>query len=109
MSWRARTSSVLPPLFASLKSSGHESYDHEFPFWLPASGLVYIQPPSVDARTPKLKDCLNSPTTLKCMGDASVRVTADVYSHMVHGQDDAAKRWEEFQSRGLSEKRTEVQ
>jgi hypothetical protein len=29
---------------------------------------------------------------------------------MIHGQDDdAAKRWEEFQSRGLSDERNEVQ
>jgi integrase len=44
------------------------------------------------------------------LGHGSIRTTQEIYSHMIHGQDDeAAKRWEEFQSRGLSEKRTEVQ
>ena len=33
-----------------------------------------------------------------------------VYSHAIRGRDDeAARRWEEFQRRSLSEKRTEVQ
>jgi integrase len=44
------------------------------------------------------------------LGHGSIRTTQEIYSHMIHGQDDeAAKRWEEFQGRGLSEKRTEVQ
>ena len=44
------------------------------------------------------------------LGHSSVRVTADAYSHAIRWRDDeAAKRWEEFQSRGLSEKRNEVQ
>jgi integrase len=44
------------------------------------------------------------------LGHGSIRTTQEIYSHMIHGQDDeAAKRWEEFQSRSLSEKRTEVQ
>jgi integrase len=33
------------------------------------------------------------------LGHASIRTTQDIYSHMIHGQDDeAAKKWEEFQS-----------
>jgi integrase len=44
------------------------------------------------------------------LGHGSIRTTQEIYSHMIHGQDDeAAKRWEEFQSRSLSEKRNEVQ
>jgi site-specific recombinase XerD len=44
------------------------------------------------------------------LGHGSIRTTQEIYSHMIHGQDDeAARRWEEFQSRSLSEKRTEVQ
>jgi integrase len=31
------------------------------------------------------------------LGHSSVRVTADIYSHAIHGQDDeAARRWEEY-------------
>jgi integrase len=34
------------------------------------------------------------------LGHSSVRVTADVYSHAIHGQDDeAVRRWEEYQQR----------
>ena len=44
------------------------------------------------------------------LGHSSVRVTADVYSHAICGRDDeAARRWEEFQGRNLPEKRTGVQ
>jgi integrase len=41
------------------------------------------------------------------LGHSSVRVTAEVYSHMLNGQDDeAARRWEDFQRRNLPAKRT---
>jgi integrase len=44
------------------------------------------------------------------VGHSSVRVTADVYSHAIRGRDDeAARRWEEFQGRNLPEKQTGVQ
>ena len=44
------------------------------------------------------------------LGHGSIRTTQEIYSHMIHGQDDeAARRWEEFQSRSLSEERTKVQ
>ena len=44
------------------------------------------------------------------LGHSSVRVTADVYSHAIRGRDDeAARRWEEFQGRNLPEKQTGVQ
>jgi integrase len=44
------------------------------------------------------------------LGHSSVRVTADVYSHAIRGRDDeAARRWEEFQERNLPEKQTGVQ
>ena len=34
------------------------------------------------------------------LGHSSVRVTADIYSHAIHGQDDeAARRWEEYHQR----------
>jgi integrase len=36
------------------------------------------------------------------LGHSSVRVTAEIYSHMIHGQDDeAARQWEEFQRQSL--------
>jgi integrase len=39
------------------------------------------------------------------LGHSSVRVTADIYSHAIHGQDDeAARKWEEFQGRKAEEK-----
>jgi integrase len=44
------------------------------------------------------------------LGHSSVRVTADVYSHAIRGRDDeAARRWEEFQGRNAPEKQTGVQ
>src|SRR5262249_23923241 len=44
------------------------------------------------------------------LGHSSVRVTADVYSHAIRGRDDeAARRWEEFQGRNAQEKQTRVQ
>jgi integrase len=44
------------------------------------------------------------------LGHSSVRVTADVYSHAIRGRDDeAARRWEEFQGQNLPEKHTGVQ
>jgi len=42
------------------------------------------------------------------IGHSSIRTTQDIYAHMIHGQDDeAAKKWEEFQQRNAPEKRTE--
>ncbi len=39
------------------------------------------------------------------LGHSSVRVTAEIYSHMIHGQDDeAARRWDEYQRRDLPAK-----
>jgi hypothetical protein len=33
------------------------------------------------------------------LGHGSIRTTQEIYSHMIHGQDDeAARRWEEFQN-----------
>lgn len=40
------------------------------------------------------------------LGHSSVRVTADVYAHAIHGQDDeAVKKWEEFQEQNRSTER----
>ena len=36
------------------------------------------------------------------LGHSSVRVTAEIYSHAIRGRDDeAAREWDEFQSRSL--------
>jgi len=45
------------------------------------------------------------------LGHSSVRVTAGIYAHMIHGQDDeAALRWDKFRERSTPEKRVgEVQ
>jgi len=41
------------------------------------------------------------------LGHSSVRTTQEIYAHLIHGQDDdAARRWEEFQRRNAPEKRT---
>jgi hypothetical protein len=41
---------------------------------------------------------------------SSVRVTADVYSQAIRGRDDeAARRWEEFQGRNAPDKQTGIQ
>jgi len=37
------------------------------------------------------------------LGHSSVRTTADVYTHALRGQDDdASRRWDEFQRRGAA-------
>jgi len=36
----------------------------------------------------------------KWLGHSSVRTTADIYAHAIHGEDDEAiKKWEEYQER----------
>ena len=41
------------------------------------------------------------PVVSERLGHSSVRTTADVYAHALRGQDDdAARRWDEFQRRG---------
>jgi len=40
------------------------------------------------------------PVVSQRLGHSSVRVTADIYSHAIHGEDDeAVRRWEEYQQR----------
>jgi integrase len=40
------------------------------------------------------------------LGHSSIRTTQEIYAHMIHGQDDeAARKWEEFQQRNAPEKR----
>jgi integrase len=44
------------------------------------------------------------PVVSKRLGHSSVRVTADIYAHVIHGQDDeAVRRWEEFQRKNRQE------
>jgi integrase len=63
------------PKGASLHSLRHTHTSH-----LLASGVPL---PAVSAR----------------LGNGSIRTTQEIYSHMIHGQDDeAAKKWEEFQN-----------
>src|ERR1035437_6902923 len=64
------------PTGASLHSLRHSHCSH-----LLASGVPL---PAVSAR----------------LGHGSIRTTQEIYSHMIHGQDDeAARKWEEFQNR----------
>jgi integrase len=58
-----------------------------------------------------LADGVPLPVVSARLGHSSVRVTAEIYAHMIHGQDDeAARRWDEFQRRNTPEKRpSEVQ
>ena len=40
------------------------------------------------------------------VGHSNVRVTAEIYAHVIRGRDDeAAQRWEDFQRQNLPEKR----
>src|ERR1019366_2004277 len=51
-----------------------------------------------------LADGVPLPVVSARLGHSSVRVTAEIYSHMNHGQDDeAAERWDEFQRRNSPE------
>jgi integrase len=50
-----------------------------------------------------LDDGVPLPVVSQRLGHSSVRVTADIYSHAIHGQDDeAVRRWEEYQQRNRS-------
>ena len=52
-----------------------------------------------------LADGVPLPVVSARLGHSSVRVTAEIYSHMIHGQDDeAAERWDEFQRRNTPDK-----
>jgi len=52
-----------------------------------------------------LADGVPLPVVSARLGHSSVRVTAEIYSHMIHGQDDeAARRWDEFQRKSLPAK-----
>jgi len=54
-----------------------------------------------------LADGVPLPVVSERLGHSSVRTTQEIYAHMIHGQDDdAARRWEEFQRRNVPEKRT---
>jgi integrase len=47
-----------------------------------------------------LDDGVPLPVVSARLGHSSVRVTADIYSHAIHGQDDeAARRWDEYHRR----------
>src|SRR5713226_1814676 len=57
-----------------------------------------------------LADGVDLATVSERLGHSSVRVTADIYSHALRGRDDdAARRWEQFQGRNSQEKRLGVQ
>ena len=34
----------------------------------------------------------------RAWGTGSIRTTQEIYSHMIHGHDEAVKKWEEFQN-----------
>jgi integrase len=43
------------------------------------------------------------PVVSSRLGHSSIRTTADIYSHAIHGQDDeAVRRWEEYRQRNRS-------
>ena len=77
------------PKGASLHSLRHSHRSH-----LLASGVPL---PAVSAR----------------LGHGSIRTTQEIYSHMIHGQDDeAARKWEEFQNQptgGATQRKGHVQ
>jgi len=52
-----------------------------------------------------LADGVPLPVVSARLGHSSVRVTAEIYSHMLHGQDDeAALRWDQFRERNAPQK-----
>jgi integrase len=52
-----------------------------------------------------LADGVPLPVVSARLGHSSVRVTAEIYSHMIHGQDDeAALRWDKFRERNAPQK-----
>jgi integrase len=52
-----------------------------------------------------LADGVPLPVVSARLGHSSVRVTAEIYSHMIHGQDDeAALRWDNFRERNAPQK-----
>jgi integrase len=52
-----------------------------------------------------LADGVPLPVVSERLGHSSMRTTADVYAHALHGQDDeAARRWDEFQRRGTGDR-----
>ena len=52
-----------------------------------------------------LADGVPLPVVSARLGHSSVRVTAEIYSHMIHGQDDeAAVRWDKFRERNAPQK-----
>src|SRR6266478_5171471 len=52
-----------------------------------------------------LADGVPLPVVSARLGHSSVRVTAEIYSHMIHGQDDeAALRWDKFRQRNAPKK-----
>jgi integrase len=54
-----------------------------------------------------LADGVPLPVVSARLGHSSIRTTQEIYTHMIHGQDDdAARRWEEFQRKNAPEKRT---
>src|ERR1019366_3555210 len=63
-----------------------------------------LKPNSISATVSALFKRLKIPKpkggALHLLGHTSMRVTADIYSHAIHGQDDeAVRRWEEYQQR----------
>jgi integrase len=51
-----------------------------------------------------LADGVPLPVVSARLGHSSVRVTAEIYAHMIHGQDAAAERWEQYQRQNLPAK-----
>jgi integrase len=57
-----------------------------------------------------LADGVPLPVVSARLGHSSVRVTAEIYSHMIHGQDDeAALRWDKFRERNTPKQAGDVQ
>ena len=45
------------------------------------------------------------PVVSQRLGHSSVRTTADIYAHAIHGQDDeAVQKWQEYQERNRPSK-----
>jgi integrase len=54
--------------------------------------------------SPEIQQLVDAGVTAR-LGHSSIRTTQEIYAHMIHGQDDeAARKWEEYQLSNAPEK-----
>ncbi|MGA2149552.1 MAG: hypothetical protein ABSH49_31855, partial [Bryobacteraceae bacterium] len=64
------------------------------------SGMLAMFP----SVSPEIQQLVDAGVTAR-LGHSSIRTTQEIYAHMIHGQDDeAARKWEEYQLSNAPEK-----